>query len=364
MLFGAEPRRRRGARSCATRRAASTSSRAGSSSSRPGSPPSPARRGWSPTSGSTSTAPRAGSRSDIPFNIPPDRPTPRLRRSPAATRRSRPAIETLEFPTADPYAVEAERVRRRRPRRRRRRRSRPRTRREPAGHRARCSRPRDVPRTAVDDGGYHRGAPGRGRRATRREHRHEPSSREGPPTGPRGRGRRTAGRACSARIVVVAVIGGARSRSRRPWVPSEPACPPRGRAPRVVRRPALGRGAARRDPPRAARTRRSTPATCSTPRSRCGTRGRPTTRPRRGYLVTEKHTAGDVDGGPQRGDQLRGLPGPQRALHQGRRRRGVAVRVRRRDGHAVLPARRHDDRGRLARRRSATGSRPPSSPTA
>ncbi len=76
-----------------------------------------------------------------------------------------------------------------------------------------------------------------------------------------------------------------------------------------------------------------------------------------GYLVTEKHTAGDTAAAPQRGDQLRRVPGAVRAVHQRRRRRGIAVRVRERDGQPLLPARR-DRRPTATRpRRSATGSR-------
>ena len=56
-----------------------------------------------------------------------------------------------------------------------------------------------------------------------------------------------------------------------------------------------------------------------------------------GYIVNEKHTAGERGRRPQRGDQLRRLPRAFVALHQGGRRRRVGVRVRRRDGLAVLP---------------------------
>jgi predicted dehydrogenase len=45
---------------------------------------------------------------DIPFNIPPDRPT-RVRLTAGGDPPVAPATEVLEFPTADPYTVEAER---------------------------------------------------------------------------------------------------------------------------------------------------------------------------------------------------------------------------------------------------------------
>ena len=77
---------------------------------------------------------------EIPFNIPPDRPT-RVSVIAGGDPPVAPATETLTFETADPYAVEAERVRGGGPRRRpdagpARGRGR-----EPAGHRARCSPP-------------------------------------------------------------------------------------------------------------------------------------------------------------------------------------------------------------------------------
>ena len=109
------------------------------------------------------------------------------------------------------------------------------------------------------------------------------------------------------------VVAGRRSASSSPGRgSSEPACPPRRRT--TPSGPSPGAGTRRCSTRSGApcRTRRSTRATCSTPRSRCGTPGRPTTRPRAGYVVKEKHTASDVDRGPQRGDQLRRLPRAER----------------------------------------------------
>ena len=107
MLFGAEPaasRRRCGA----TRTSASTCSPAESSSSRRASRPSPARRGRETdqrvhvygTDGRISV--------EIPFNIPPDRPT-RIFVTAGGDPPVAPATETLTFDTADPYACEADR---------------------------------------------------------------------------------------------------------------------------------------------------------------------------------------------------------------------------------------------------------------
>ena len=47
---------------------------------------------------------------EIPFNIPPDRPT-RISLTAGGDPPVAPATEVLEFPTADPYTVEAEIVR-------------------------------------------------------------------------------------------------------------------------------------------------------------------------------------------------------------------------------------------------------------
>ena len=141
-------------------------------------------------------------------------------------------------------------------------------------------------------------------------------------------------------------------------VPARPRSTPSGRSPGAGTRRSSTRSAAR------SRTRRSTPGTCSTPRSRCGTPGRPTTRPPAATSSRRSTRASNVGRGAQRGDQLRRLPGPDVALHQGRRRRRVAVRVRRRDGHPVLSARRRRRPRATRRPRSATASRRRSSPTA
>ena len=176
----------------------------------------------------------------------------------------------------------------------------------------------------------------------------------------RGRRRRTL-----LAVGLGAVIVGVGGRVRRdPRHDAGSLVPDPGRARRLVRRPALGRGAAGRDPARAARTRRSTRATCSTPRWRCGTRGRPTTRRRTATSTRPRSTAGDVAAARDEAISYaayRVLLGP---VHQGGRRRRLARRVRGRHGRAVLPGDGQHDRGRHAGRASATASRPPSSPTA
>ena len=161
-------------------------------------------------------------------------------------------------------------------------------------------------------------------------------------------------------LVAVATIG---LSVTRPWA-AQPACPPRGR--RIPSGRSRGAGTRRCSTRSVARsrTRRSTPATCSTRRSRCGTHGRPTTRRPAATSSPRSTPRRNVDGRPQRGDQLCGLPRADVALHQGGRRRRVAVRVRRRDGRAVLPARRRRRPRATRRPRSATGSRRRSSPTA
>src|SRR5450759_4244969 len=65
-----------------------------------------------------------------------------------------------------------------------------------------------------------------------------------------------------------------------------------------------------------------------------------------GYFVKEKPSASDVTAARNEAISYAAY----RAIHQGRRRRPVAVGVRRPHGRAVLPARRDDDPGRLPRR--------------
>ncbi len=69
---------------------------------------SPAPRAPSRTSASTSTGPAGRISIEIPFNIPPDRPTT-CHLTAGGDPPVDPATEVLTFDTADPYAVEAER---------------------------------------------------------------------------------------------------------------------------------------------------------------------------------------------------------------------------------------------------------------
>ena len=69
---------------------------------------SPARRGPRPTSGSHIYGTEGRISIEIPFNIPPDRPT-RIFVTAGGDPPVAPATETLTFETADPYACEAER---------------------------------------------------------------------------------------------------------------------------------------------------------------------------------------------------------------------------------------------------------------
>ena len=66
------------------------------------------------------------------------------------------------------------------------------------------------------------------------------------------------------------------------------------------------------------------------------------------YFVTEKHTRVDVAAARNEAISYAAYRVLTRPVHQGRRRRRVAVRVRRRHGLAVLSARRDHDRGRHA----------------
>ena len=156
--------------------------------------------------------------------------------------------------------------------------------------------------------------------------------------------------------LVAAVVGlvGRRGRGdrlvRRPAV--EPATHvPAGRQPsRVVGGAALGRGDPRRDPARSARPDGPRPEPVPHLRRDVGCLGGLRPDGGRLHLQGEAHRV-ERGRGPPGGDELRRLPDPHVALHQGGRRRRFAVRVRRRDGFAVLPDRGHDDRRRFARGR-------------
>ena len=142
---------------------------------------------------------------------------------------------------------------------------------------------------------------------------------------------------------------GACGAPRGPAVVADRHLPASGEPPRVVRRPPLGRGAARRHPPGAARTRRSTPATCSTCRPRCGTPGRPTTRRRTATSSPRSTAPSDVAAARERGDQLRRLPRPDARATS----RPSAATSRSREFADVMDALCYpldvdDDRGRLA----------------
>jgi hypothetical protein len=124
---------------------------------------------------------------------------------------------------------------------------------------------------------------------------------------------------------------------------------PTGGSSGVVGGSAVGRGPARRDPARASGPTQPRPEPVPRVGGDVGRMGR--LRPPRLRLLRQGEALGiGRDRGPERGDQLRRLPRPHRAIHQGRRRRPVAVGVRRPHGRAVLPARRDDDPGRLPRR--------------
>ena len=82
---------------------------------------------------------------EIPFNIPPDRPT-RIRLTAGGDPPVAPHTTVLEFPTTDPYTAEVERFAIRRARWRPARRSRPRMRSPTCGSSRRSSRPPSVTR--------------------------------------------------------------------------------------------------------------------------------------------------------------------------------------------------------------------------
>ena len=84
----------------------------------------------------------------------------------------------------------------------------------------------------------------------------------------------------------------------------------------------------------------------------------------RGYFVTEKHQAGDVAAARDEAISYAAYRVLTERYIKSVGGVGLAVRVRRRHGRAVLPAGRDDDRGRLPGRGRATGSRRPSSRTA
>ena len=138
--------------------------------------------------------------------------------------------------------------------------------------------------------------------------------------------------------------------SRRPPArPRPPTRTPSGRSPVAGTRRCSTRSAGR------SRTRRSMPATCSTPRSRCGMPGRPTTRPPAATSSRRSITASDATAARNEAISYAAYRRPDVALPQGRRRRRVGVRVRRRHGFAVLSARR--SRRPTATRRPPLGNR-------
>ena len=140
--------------------------------------------------------------------------------------------------------------------------------------------------------------------------------------------------------------GRGRPCARRTPLGPEAAVPPDRGEPRVVGRPALGRGHAGRDPARAAQPARPRAQPLPRLRRHVGRLGR--LRPGGvGLLRHGEARRGGRRGRPRGGDELRRLPRAHRAVHQGRRRERVALRVRRPHGRAVLSARRHDHRRRL-----------------
>ena len=125
--------------------------------------------------------------------------------------------------------------------------------------------------------------------------------------------------------------------------------PTRRQSSRVVRRPALGRGPARRDPTCTPGPDRPRPQPVPHVGRDVGCLGGLCSEGR-GLLRQGEAQRLQRRNGAERGDQLRRLPIADRAIHQVGRRRGVVVGVLRPDGRDVLPDRRHDDRGRLAGR--------------
>ena len=126
---------------------------------------------------------------------------------------------------------------------------------------------------------------------------------------------------------------------------------------RQLRRARLGRGGARRAAQRARRADRAGARSLPSLRGDVGRVGR--VRPEGRRVHRQRQGDGDRrDGGPQRGDQLRGVPAPPLARVV-RREPGADVRpARDDDAIALLLVRVHDARRATRRLRSATGSRP------
>ena len=160
-------------------------------------------------------------------------------------------------------------------------------------------------------------------------------------------------------VIVVTAVGFGVTRVITP----DRSCPTPAEHAGLVRRPALGRVAAGRDPARAPE-----PACpCAQPVPHLGRDvGRVGgVRPDGQRLHLHDQGAGRRRRrGARRGDQLRRLPRALGPVHQGGRRCRLARRVRGRHGRPVLPG--DGQRRPRATRppRSATGSRPPSSPMA
>ena len=267
----------------ATRRAASTSSPAASSSSPSGVATFTCSTRMEPDQRVDIYGTEGRIRIPIPFNIPPDRPDPGARRRGRRTARA-PGRRGARVPDAGP-------VRGRRPRGSRARSStadpsprRPRTRSPTSRSSRHCSPPRTPLSGAVP---FRRAGPSPGRAMEEVWHDrsacwHVPRSAAPPPDGA-GRRRDRPGRR----------RGGRRGPRRHAAVGVGTDLPARRGAPRVVRRATLGRGAARRDPPRAAEPARPRPQPVPHLGRDVGCLGglRPDGR---GYLVTEKRAAGDV----------------------------------------------------------------------
>ena len=247
---------------------------------------------------------------EIPFNIPPDRPT-HVFVTAGGDPPVDPATERLTFDAADPYAVEAARFAAADPRRHADAGPAGRRRRQPAGHRAALRRRCPCGGPPGLDSGTRRSSPWQSR-----------------------------SRQIIATVVAIVAVVGVTSFAVvvRPWE-SKPACA----ATAATEHPEWS-VARRWDEALLDAIRRALP--------------NPPVHARNLYHLsaamwdawaTYDPTADGVlrhgeaqrlerGRGPRRGDQLRRLPGPDRSVHQGGRRRGVAVRVRRRHGLAVLPA--------------------------
>ena len=305
---------------------------------------------------------------EIPFNIPPDRPT-RIFVTHGGDAPVAPATETLEFAPADPYACEVdafaealaaggpapvgpEDADREPPRARA-------TVRRGAGlrpSRADSGRPDYYARWMAS--ASRRPGPSRVTSGARREHERGGWSGAGRYPGRAQRPRRPDGQVERWRVTSEATAAWSRSDAarRRHHVRRDGGARrgaamgvggrrlPADRTRRLVDRPALGRGAARS-------IRRAVPNPPVHARNLfhlsvgdVGCMGR--LRRHRAWLHGHREASGRRRGRrPQRGDELRRLPGAHQPLHRRGRGRRVPVRVRRPHGLAVLLAGRHDSEG-------------------